>query len=111
MPNLYASFDPDEIESSKRFYPRWTGQWDKQGIPVYVFHIASLTELQKELNIIPEDCRYQRIIALHEVTNRFSHPFCSALPHPADKDSLIMVQMCYVGPKEQGLEYLQALTS
>ena len=30
---------------------------------------------------------------------------------PADKDSLVVIQMCYVGPKEQGLEYLQALTS
>ena len=30
---------------------------------------------------------------------------------PADKDSLVVIQMCYVGPKEQGLEYLQALSS
>jgi len=27
--NLYAAFDPDELESSKRFYPRWTGRRDK----------------------------------------------------------------------------------
>lgn len=27
--NLYASFDPDEMESAKRFYPRWTGRRDK----------------------------------------------------------------------------------
>ena len=30
---------------------------------------------------------------------------------PADKDSLVIIQMCYVGPKEQGNEYLQALSS
>jgi hypothetical protein len=30
---------------------------------------------------------------------------------PADKDSLVVIQICYVGPKEQGLEYLQALSS
>ena len=30
---------------------------------------------------------------------------------PADKDSLVVIQICYVGAKEQGLEYLQALTS
>jgi hypothetical protein len=27
--NLYATFDSDELESSKRFYPRWTGRRDK----------------------------------------------------------------------------------
>ena len=30
---------------------------------------------------------------------------------PADKDSLVVIQMCYIGLKEQGLEYLQALSS
>ncbi|KAJ7935346.1 hypothetical protein B0H13DRAFT_2650042 [Mycena leptocephala] len=30
---------------------------------------------------------------------------------PEGKDSLIVVQMCYVGPKEQGQEYLLALSS
>lgn len=30
---------------------------------------------------------------------------------PADKDSLVVIQICYVGSKEQGLEYLQALSS
>ena len=27
--NLYATFDPEEMESAKRFYPRWTGRRDK----------------------------------------------------------------------------------
>ena len=27
--NLYVTFDPDELESTKRFYPRWTGRRDK----------------------------------------------------------------------------------
>jgi len=30
---------------------------------------------------------------------------------PANKDSLVIIQMCYVGPKERGMEYLQALSS
>ncbi|KAI0350647.1 hypothetical protein OH77DRAFT_1430824 [Trametes cingulata] len=30
---------------------------------------------------------------------------------PADKDSLVVIQMCYVGPKEKGMEYLQAISS
>ncbi|TFY56895.1 hypothetical protein EVJ58_g7357 [Rhodofomes roseus] len=30
---------------------------------------------------------------------------------PADKDSLVVVQMCYVGSKEQGMEYLNAISS
>lgn len=29
MDNLYNTFDVDEFESSKRFYPRWTGRRDK----------------------------------------------------------------------------------
>lgn len=27
--NLYATFDTQEMESAKRFYPRWTGRRDK----------------------------------------------------------------------------------
>lgn len=30
---------------------------------------------------------------------------------PAGKDSLMVVQMCYVGPREKGQEYLAALSS
>ena len=26
---LYTTFPPDEIETAKRFYPRWTGRRDK----------------------------------------------------------------------------------
>ncbi|KAI0292380.1 CRAL/TRIO domain-containing protein [Russula brevipes] len=86
--NLYATFDPDELESAKRFYPRWTGRRDRHGIPVYVFRLASLAgPLQKELNTVPEERRYQRIIALWEFMSRFTLPFCSALPHPDPSSS------------------------
>ena len=27
--NLFANFDPVELESARRFYPRWTGRRDK----------------------------------------------------------------------------------
>ena len=30
---------------------------------------------------------------------------------PADKDSLVVIQMCYVGSKEKGMEYLEAILS
>ncbi|KAI1786326.1 hypothetical protein LXA43DRAFT_975819 [Ganoderma leucocontextum] len=30
---------------------------------------------------------------------------------PADKDSLVVIQICYVGPKAKGMEYLQAISS
>ncbi|KAI0819202.1 hypothetical protein BC628DRAFT_1085902 [Trametes gibbosa] len=30
---------------------------------------------------------------------------------PADKDSLVVIQMCYNGPKEDGMPYLQAISS
>lgn len=37
----------------------------QNGIPVYVFRLASLTgTLQKELNAIPEERRYQRMYVL-----------------------------------------------
>lgn len=29
---LYTSFDAEEIESFKRFYPRWTGRRDKASL-------------------------------------------------------------------------------
>jgi len=38
--NLYATFDPEEMESAKRFYPRWTGRRDK------VFYETSSTSSQ-----------------------------------------------------------------
>ncbi|KAH9073372.1 hypothetical protein EDB83DRAFT_2356836 [Lactarius deliciosus] len=78
--NLYATFDPDELESAKRFYPRWTGRRDKHGIPVYVFRLASLSgTLQKELNAAPEEPPDS--VALWEFMSRFTLPLCSALPH------------------------------
>ena len=30
---------------------------------------------------------------------------------PADKDSLVVIQMCYLGPKEDGAAFLQAISS
>jgi len=80
---LYATFDSIEFERAKFFYPRWTGRRDKHGVPVYVYRLASLTgPMQKELNAVPVERRYQRIVALWEFMSRFTHPLCSALPHP-----------------------------
>ncbi|KAJ3560204.1 hypothetical protein NP233_g10993 [Leucocoprinus birnbaumii] len=81
--NLYATFDPEEFEKSKRFYPRWTGRRDKKGLPLYVYRLASLDPVEKELHATPPERRYQRIIALYELMTRFSFALCSALPHPS----------------------------
>ncbi|KAG6860752.1 hypothetical protein C0995_007870 [Termitomyces sp. Mi166 len=79
--NLYNTFDPVEFEAAKRFYPRWTGRRDKNGLPLYVYRLASLAPLQKELDAVPAERRYQRIIALYELMVRFALPLCSDLPH------------------------------
>ncbi|TCD62426.1 hypothetical protein EIP91_006908 [Steccherinum ochraceum] len=78
---LYATFPDDEFETAKRFYPRWTGRRDKNGLPVYVYRLASLAPISKELNQVPGERRYQRIIALYEVMTRFVLPMCTSLPH------------------------------
>jgi len=80
--NLYVTFDADEFETSKRFYPRWTGRRDKvcactqhlvlvvtfhlpqNGLPLYVYRIASLIPIQKELDLVPPERRYQRMCVL-----------------------------------------------
>ncbi|KAK7056611.1 hypothetical protein VNI00_002328 [Paramarasmius palmivorus] len=79
--NLYATFNPEEFEDAKRFYPRWTGRRDRGGRPVYVYRLASIAPLQKELHAIPPERRLQRIIALYELMTNFSMQLCSSLPH------------------------------
>ncbi|KAH9924605.1 CRAL/TRIO domain-containing protein [Epithele typhae] len=80
---LFANFPTDELESTRRFYPRWTGRRDKNGLPVYVYRIASLTpSIQRELSAAPPERRYQRIVVLYECMTKFVFRLCSALPHP-----------------------------
>ncbi|KAI9064652.1 CRAL/TRIO domain-containing protein [Trametes sanguinea] len=45
---LYATFPVDEFESARRFYPRWTGRRDKNGLPVYV-SLPALWQLRAHL--------------------------------------------------------------
>ncbi|TFY54139.1 hypothetical protein EVJ58_g9036 [Rhodofomes roseus] len=78
---LYATFDPDEFESTRRFYPRWTGRRDRNGLPVYVYRLASLAPIKSELDAVPPPRRYQRIVALYETMTRFVLRLCSHLPH------------------------------
>ncbi|KAI6130049.1 CRAL/TRIO domain-containing protein [Pisolithus thermaeus] len=92
--NLYKDFSVDEMESARRFYPRWTGRRDKRGLPVYVFRLASLDEsLRKELDALSPERRYQRIIVLHETMTRFVLPFCDYLPHepPTPVSSVVTI--------------------
>ncbi|KAF9059566.1 CRAL-TRIO domain-containing protein [Rhodocollybia butyracea] len=81
---LYKDFDRDEFEDAKRFYPRWTGRRDKSGRPLYVYRIASVSKIQKELDLVPAERRYQRIIVLYEVMTHFVLPLCCKLPHATE---------------------------
>jgi hypothetical protein len=75
---LYAMFDTDEFEFSKRFYPRWTGRRDKvclatrvarllllidvkNGLPLYVYRIQSVVPIQHEIEAVPPERRFQRM--------------------------------------------------
>ncbi|EIN12397.1 CRAL/TRIO domain-containing protein [Punctularia strigosozonata HHB-11173 SS5] len=81
---LYAEFDPEEMEKSRRYYPRWTGRRSKTGLPLYVYRLASLAgQRTSELQAVPAKRRYQRIVVLYENMCRFMFPFCSFLPHPS----------------------------
>lgn len=84
LDRLYETFDESEFEDARRFYPRWTGRRDKGGHPVYVYRLASLGPIQKELNQVPEQRRYQRICALYELVTRIMLPLCSHLSHPSE---------------------------
>ncbi|KAJ7457661.1 CRAL/TRIO domain-containing protein [Mycena galericulata] len=82
--NLYATFDAAEFEDSRRFFPRWTGRRDKNGMPILVYRLASLDSgIQKELSAVPPERKYQRIIVLYEGLIRFIMPLCTFLPHPS----------------------------
>ncbi|KAG2365158.1 CRAL/TRIO domain-containing protein [Suillus spraguei] len=89
---LFRTFDTDEMESAKRFYPRWTGRRDKSGLPVYVYRLNSLdAPLRKELESVPSERRYQRIVALYEAMTRFVLPLCSHLAAPTPVSSVITI--------------------
>ncbi|KAF8649008.1 hypothetical protein AX16_006122 [Volvariella volvacea WC 439] len=87
--NLFATFDSDEFEKSKRYYPRWTGRRDKNGLPLYVYRLASLPAMQKEIDAVPAERKLQRIIVLYEQMCRFSFALCSHLPHPPNSSTPI----------------------
>lgn len=78
---VYYNTKPEDLRNSRRFYPRWTGRRDKLGLPLYVYRLASLEPLQKELDAIPLETRFLRIVALYEYMTRFILPLCSYLPH------------------------------
>jgi hypothetical protein len=72
------------------------------GLPLYVYRLASLSPVQKELDAIPAEHRYQSMycstfmssnlfrtslieiirVALYEVMTQFVMPLCTYLPHP-----------------------------
>ncbi|KAH8818806.1 CRAL/TRIO domain-containing protein [Flagelloscypha sp. PMI_526] len=85
--SLFTEFPAEEFESSKRFYPRWTGRRDNYGLPVFIYQIACLQPLEKELTSAKASRRYERIIALHEHMVRFILPLCTTLPHPLSEPS------------------------
>lgn len=89
---LFRAFETDEMESAKRFYPRWTGRRDKTGLPVYVYRLASLdAPLRKELETVPSKRRYQRIVVLYEAMTRFVLLLCSHLVAPTPVSSVTTI--------------------
>lgn len=81
MDELYENFSVEDFEEARKFYPRWTGRRDKIGRPVYVYRIASLAgENTKELYKNDDSKRYDRIICLTEVLDRFIFPLTSDIP-------------------------------
>ncbi|KAF9026093.1 CRAL/TRIO domain-containing protein [Hymenopellis radicata] len=79
---LYRTFPEHEFYSSKRFYPRWTGRRDKEGKPLYVYHIASVRPLYDELHAVAPPRRYERIVSLYESMVNLVMPLCTHV-HPA----------------------------
>jgi hypothetical protein len=56
---IYQSYPIEDLERTKKYYPRWTGRRDKLGRPVYVYKIGAITkEQQKDLFSKGEDDRY-----------------------------------------------------
>lgn len=85
---LYRTFPIDEMESSKRYYPNWTGRRDKRGLPIYVYRLADLdSTIQKEISSTPSERRYERIIALHEYMFQGIVNLCAALSKDAYKEN------------------------
>ncbi|KAL5501518.1 hypothetical protein ACEPAH_8778 [Sanghuangporus vaninii] len=80
--DLFANFPTDEFENSRRYYPRWTGRRDRQGLPLYVYKLSALSDnIQEEIHSVPPQRRYERIVVLYEVMTRFVAPLCTYLPH------------------------------
>lgn len=77
---LYRTFPVDEMEGAKKYYPTWSGRRDKRGLPVYVYRLADLdSKVQKELNAVSMDRRYERIVALYEYMFNGVLNLCGAL--------------------------------
>ncbi|KAH8114662.1 CRAL/TRIO domain-containing protein [Phellopilus nigrolimitatus] len=89
---LFANFPSDEFENSRRYYPRWTGRRDRQGIPIYVYRLGAVSgDVQDEITSVPPKRRYERIVVLYEAMTRFVSPLCTFLPHAIDPTPITSV--------------------
>ncbi|KAF9523923.1 CRAL/TRIO domain-containing protein [Crepidotus variabilis] len=75
---------PEDFLQTQKYYPRWTGRRDKLGIPIFVYRLASLEPLSKEIFSTPAETRYIRIAALSEHVRHFFLPLCTYLPHSSE---------------------------
>lgn len=49
---LYSTFPVDELEDSRRFYPRWTGRRDKVSLGIYLWAVILIfTEWSSRLRV------------------------------------------------------------
>ncbi|KAI5279492.1 hypothetical protein KEM52_004354, partial [Ascosphaera acerosa] len=105
---LYATFDIDAYEESRRMYPQWTGRRDRRGIPIYVFNVKHLNSKNmaiysektenEPVGIAPAAAgnsrattpkRLLRLFALYENMLQFVGPLCSALPRPHPEAQIV----------------------
>lgn len=80
LEHLFQSATADELDQSRRHYPRFLGRRDKHGRPIFVLRPGSLdAERQKEMFGVPLKRQFERIAILTELMNRLWLPLASFL--------------------------------
>lgn len=89
LEHIFRTASADELDQSRRHYPRFLGRRDKQGRPIFVLRPGSLdSQRQKEMFSIPSERQFERIAILTELMNRLWLPMASFLlakEHPVEQ--------------------------
>lgn len=90
--DLYTSFPVTELEKSRAYYPQWTGHRDRNGVPLYVYTLSSLSlsslasfykdkSASGSVSVCPLPQRLQRLVTIGEYVENYVTPLCSSIPH------------------------------